>query len=235
MSDFVVGLDLGQAQDYTALTVLEKVPQSAMEEVVRVDGNMTYRKVEKVEKPTHYHVRHLERYPLGTLYPAIVGKVKDLLQMPTLRGAPLVLDATGCGRPVYDMFRAAGLKPIGVLITGGDTVNHTGGYWRVPKRDLVGAVQAPLQDKRLKFADSLPLGATLVQEMLAFKVKISDSAHDSYGSWRESEHDDLIFAVMLACWWAQRPVVQNNIPPSSGKRSLGLFHGRNGVHSVTGN
>ena len=33
MSNFTIGLDLGQAQDYTALVVLEKVPQSAMEEV----------------------------------------------------------------------------------------------------------------------------------------------------------------------------------------------------------
>jgi hypothetical protein len=204
LSNFTVGLDLGQSQDYTALTVLETIPQSAIEEVVRVEGNMTYRKMAKVEKPTHYHCRHLERYELGTLYPAIVSKVTTLMQTPALRGAKLVVDGTGVGRPVVDMFRAAGLKPVAVLITGGDVVNHEGGYWRVPKRDLVGAVQVPLQDKRLKFAENLPLASTLIQEMLNFKVKISESAHDSYGAWREGQHDDLILSVMLACWWARR-------------------------------
>jgi len=218
MSNFTIGLDLGQASDYSALTVLEKMPQHVMEEVVRVDGNRTCRSIESVEKPTHYHVRHLERYQLGTRYPEIVSKVASLLQTPVLRGATFVLDATGCGRPVYDMFEAAGLNPIGVLVTGGDTVTHEGGYWRVPKRDLVGAVQVPLQDKRLKFAEGLPLAPTLIQEMLNFKVKITESAHDTYGAWREGQHDDIIFSVMLACWWAQRKVYVNVVPPSSGYR-----------------
>jgi hypothetical protein len=69
---------------------------------------------------------------------------------------------------------------------------------------LVAAVQAPLQDGRLKFADALTLAPTLVQEMLSFQVKISDNAHDSYGAWREGAHDDLLLAVMLACWWPTR-------------------------------
>ena len=215
MSNLVVGLDLGQAQDYTALTVLEKVPQSAMEQQVRSEGGMSYTGMKRVEKPMHYHCRHLERYELGTLYPAIVTNVANLMQTPALRGATLVVDGTGVGRPVVDMFRAAGLKPVAVLITGGDVVNHEGGYWRVPKRDLVGAVQVPLQDKRLKFADSLALAPTLIQEMLNFKVKISESAHDSYGAWREGTHDDLILSVMLAAWWAQRPVPKPKQPSYS--------------------
>lgn len=183
MVNMVVGLDLGQSHDYTALAVVEKVSVA----------------------PVHLHCRHLERYPLGTRYPAIVEAVAEIMRSPQLRGAPLVVDATGVGRPVVDMFVAAGLKPISVLVTGGDAVSHEKGYWKVPKRDLVGAVQAPLQDKRLQFAASLALAQTLVGEMLNFRVKISDAAHDSYGAWRENENDDLIFAVMLAAWWAHRP------------------------------
>jgi hypothetical protein len=181
---------------------------------------MSYSGMLRAEKPAHYHVRHLERYPLGTLYPVIVTKIADLLQMPVLRGAKLVVDGTGVGRPVVDMFRAAGLKPIAVLITGGDKVNHEGGYWRVPKRDLVGAVQVPLQDKRLKFAENLPLASTLIQEMLNFKVKITESANDTYGAWREGQHDDLILSVMLAAWWAQRPVPEEMQPSISFGLSL---------------
>jgi hypothetical protein len=75
----------------------------------------------------------------------------------------------------------------------------------VPKRDLVASVQAALQSGTLKFAADLPLAPTLIQEMLNFRVTISDAGHDSYSAWRENQHDDLVLATMLAAWWAQRP------------------------------
>jgi hypothetical protein len=27
------------------------------------------------------------------------------------------------------------------------------------------------------------------------------TAHDSYEHWREGDHDDLVLAAALACWW----------------------------------
>ena len=40
---------------------------------------------------------------------------------PPLDGqAPLVVDQTGVGRPVVDLFREVGLKPIAVTLTAGD-------------------------------------------------------------------------------------------------------------------
>jgi hypothetical protein len=204
MNKYVMGLDLGQSQDYTALAVVERIPQYVFKEHMRRSlHGKRFRADERVELLPHLHCRHLERFPLGTLYPDIVTKVADMLRSPALAGAILVVDATGVGRAVVDMFRSARLRPVAVVITGGDAVSHDQYYWRVPKRDLVGAVQAPLQDKRLKFAEGLPLIPTLVQEMLNFKVKITDNAHDSYGSWREGVHDDLILSVMLASWAAQ--------------------------------
>lgn len=206
MHNFVVGLDLGQAADYTALAVLELVPQFAVEDVVHRTHGLPVPLVARarVEKPSRFDCRHLHRYALGTRYPEIVESVASMLSTPQLRGAALVVDGTGVGRPVVDMFREAGLKPVPVTITGGIAESHSDGYWHVPKRNLVGAVQAPLQDGRLKFAEGMPLVDTLVQEMLNFQVKITTSANDTYGAWREGTHDDLILAVMLAAWWGTR-------------------------------
>jgi hypothetical protein len=65
-----------------------------------------------------FQVGHLERLPLGTPYPAIVAHVGRLLTK--LPGGPeLVIDFTGVGRPIFDMFISSGISPIGVLITGG--------------------------------------------------------------------------------------------------------------------
>ena len=183
MIKFFVGLDLGQSQDYTALSILERL---------------------KNDKEYVYHVRHLERIR-GAPYPSIVDKTAKIMQSPGLkREASLVVDQTGVGAPVVDLFQQAGLKPIGVLIHGGDKASHEGESWRVPKRDLVGVLQVLLQTGRLKVASKLKLGPVLSQEMLNFKVKIDPmTAHDSYSAWREEDHDDLVLSVALAAWWGE--------------------------------
>src|SRR6201989_2750881 len=68
--------------------------------------------------PPIFQVGHLERLPLGTTYPAIVAHVTRLLtKLPD--HSELVIDFTGVGRPVFDMFVYSGISPIGILITGG--------------------------------------------------------------------------------------------------------------------
>jgi len=189
--NFILGLDLGQSQDYTALAILEQLEQ---EQAATVEGSRAAKKI------YHYHIRRLER-TRGTPYPQIVARVKEIVGK--LEGAVLVVDQTGVGAPVVDMFNQAALKPIGVLIHGGDRVTHEGSTWRVPKRDLVGVLQVLLQNQRLKVAPG-PLSDTLAKEMLGFKVKIDPlTAHDSYSAWREAEHDDLVLAVALACWYGE--------------------------------
>jgi hypothetical protein len=175
---FFVGLDLGQASDYTALSVIES-------------------------KEGQYQVRHLQRYKLGTPYPAVVADVVKV--MATLPDSILVVDNTGVGRPVVDLFRQAQLRLVAVTITGGDTAAFDGGAWRVPKRDLVGALAVKFQTGTLKIAEALPEAKTLVDELLNFKVKINlKTAHDSYEAWREGVHDDLVLSVALALWYASR-------------------------------
>jgi hypothetical protein len=88
-----------------------------------------------------------------------------------------------------------------IQITGGDSVTRDGDVTRVPKRDLVSAAQVALQSERLKIAAELPEAETLTRELQSFQVKISlDTAHDSYGAWREGAHDDLVLALCLALW-----------------------------------
>jgi len=186
MSDFYLGLDLGQASDFTAITVIERV----------------------AGEPTVYHLRHLERAKLGTPYPAIVARVKELIETPPLAGhCVVVADATGVGAPVIDLLRAARLRLAPVTITAGDIVSHdpASGVWRVPKRDLVFALLTALQTGALLIADGLALAPILIKELLGFKVRIDpQTAHDSYAAWREGEHDDLVLSAAMAIWYARR-------------------------------
>jgi len=182
MNRFFVGLDLGQAQDYTALSVVEVIPEKRGKKTVN-----------------NFQIRHLQRFPLGTPYPDIVKSVVSLLD--SIGKGELVVDATGVGRPVVDLLKKEDLYPIEIIIHGGDSTTHEGSIWRVPKRDLISTLTVAFQTGNLKIASALPDAKTLIDELLNFKVKINlKTAHDSYEAWRDGQHDDLVLSVALACW-----------------------------------
>jgi hypothetical protein len=188
-SDYVIGLDLGQRQDPTALIVLER---------------------QGVGTEATHDCRHIQRFPLGTSYPDIVREVSEMLTKPPLSTARLALaiDETGVGTPVVELFRAAKLRAAitAIHITGGSTVNEDKGITYVPKRELVGTVQVALQTNRLRIASQLPEAPRLVSELQDFRVTITEAANDTYGG-RQGSHDDLVLALALALW------VGGKVPP----------------------
>jgi hypothetical protein len=40
--------------------------------------------------------------------------------------------------------------------------------------------------------------------LVRLQVRIAAAANETFGVWREGQHDDLVLAVALACWWAER-------------------------------
>jgi hypothetical protein len=94
---------------------------------------------------------------------------------------------------------AASLNP--VLITVGHEVTiGDDGAWHVPKKELVSTLQVLLQSRRLLIAGRLPDAETLQRELLAFRVKITVARNETFESWRERDHDDLVLAVAMAAW-----------------------------------
>ena len=154
-------------------------------------------------------VRHLERIPLGTPYPAVVEYLGELLSHPRLgRNADLVVDATGVGTPVVDLLRDAGL-PCGltpVTITGGDTQSRDGTWWHVPKVDLLAGVRVLLEAGELRIARALPEAGNLVRELVDIRARPRRSGGTRLGADGHGQHDDLVMALALACWKAGRPM-----------------------------
>lgn len=208
----VIGVDLGQSRDYTAISILEKHQKFR---TAPFQGQK--------EGDPFYHVTFLERVKLGTPYPEQIKRVREIFNsVVKQRGIEptLVLDATGCGRPIYDEFKQSGFRPKGILIHGGDSVTRDGNLFNVPKRDLAAVLQMLYQQGRIKVSSKLPEAKTLTKELLNFKVKINlQTGHDSYEAWRGSEHDDLVLSVACAAWWCERlrgkgaigPVMVNGI------------------------
>ena len=150
-------------------------------------------------RPT-YRIRHLERLPLGTPYPVQVRAVIDRLERPpmdTLKPR-ILLDYTGVGRPVFEMFRQAGLKRAEpITITGGRETTETDFGFAVPKVTLVSRLQALLHSGDLRIPTALPDAKVLTRELQEFRVKYTDAGNATFNA-REGEHDDLVLALAIA-------------------------------------
>lgn len=197
----IIGVDLGQANDFTAITIVER-------------HNEMFQKAHDGRSPDvivrHHHLRHAQRLPLGTPYPDVaefvLQMVKELsVQTNTKIITPdLIVDGTGVGKPVVDMMRRAGLKPVAVAITGGREQNKINAHnYTVPKRDLVGSLIVTFQESRLKLSSGLPFIQELLHELMNFKARVSASGNEQFDAWRESIHDDLVLATALAVWFGE--------------------------------
>jgi hypothetical protein len=178
---YVIGLDLGKQSDPTALSV------------VSAEG--------------HNHARldlvHLERYPLGTPYTSVANRVAALVRDPRLLSPELVVDAGGVGGAVADILAAEGILFVPVTLTGGQKARYEGGSWRVPKPELVAALDVALTTRRLKVAQGLLLWPALREELLAFRRKIDlKTAHVCFEHHTASGHGELVIATALAVWKA---------------------------------
>lgn len=194
---YYVGVDLGQSQDYTAIAVVERAELKGAWD----PEEFAWRKVVKLR------LRHLERVPLGTPYTEVVERAALVTRAPQIvECCELVVDATGVGRPVVDLLRKTRLggKIIPVTFTGGNTERCTNGYYGVPKRDLITRLQILLQRGTLQIAAGMEYGPALVKEMADMRVKMTRSGYEQFEAWREGTHDDLVFAVALACWRAEK-------------------------------
>src|SRR5689334_19812351 len=70
-ANYIIGVDLGQVQDYTAFCILEYVwGQDTIE----------YQWLTRRDLPdeqVRYNILHLERFPLGTPYPQQIALIKE--------------------------------------------------------------------------------------------------------------------------------------------------------------
>ena len=195
MDSYFVGVDLGQRQDFTAIAVVERTELTGEWDAA----------VWAYRKEVALRLRYLERITLGTPYPEVADRVAEVMRSRQLAGrAQLIVDGTGVGAPVVDLLRREeslrGMRA--ATITSGERESYSDGYYRIPKRDLIVGLQVLLQQGELQIAKRIPYRDELMGEMSAMRVKVTTAGHEQYGAWREGSHDDLVFAVSLACWGA---------------------------------
>ncbi|MHB8611196.1 MAG: hypothetical protein ACYDAL_02045 [Candidatus Dormibacteraceae bacterium] len=189
----ILGCDIGQAVDPTAIVVVE----SYKPEPTRPD-----------DRPqVEFLIRWVERVPLGTSYVDVVERIAAVSEQAQLldRRVLIVVDVTGVGKPIFDMLRRRCRVPLrGITFTAAsDEISPHPHQIRVPKRDLVTALEVVLEGRRLHTHPHIALAEDLRAELQAFEVNLSARGHDSYEAAR-GKHDDLVMALCLAVWWGSR-------------------------------
>jgi hypothetical protein len=187
---FTCGVDLGQSMDPTAIIVLHAT-RTSLETWTTNEIAHTI----KQDMEEHFDVVHGERLKLGTSYPEIVAHVRDVLARPPLRdGCELVIDESGVGRAVGDMFDATGLQPIRVSITAGTDAKELDGArrWSVAKSLLISGVDARLHSGELRFAAELAEAHALAEELKDFQRHLTSAGRATYQA-RTGKHE-------TSCW-----------------------------------
>jgi hypothetical protein len=171
-----------------------------------------------------YLCRMLRKWALGTSYISVCNDVRKLCAHPMLnvdsagviRPPTLVIDATGLGKPIFDIFTSArvGARLIGIVITGGNKVrqdeDHKNLYY-VPKIFLVNTIQSLLQSARLDFPPKLrdpvtgeDMQAALIDELKSFRQEQAVSAKRGKVSTsfeaEEGSKDDVLMAASYAAF-----------------------------------
>jgi hypothetical protein len=210
--DIWIGLDLGQLTDYTAAAVVRRTlaldPITGWAERSH-SGHSLYR----------FDVLAIRRYPLGTPYHAIVAHVTTQLQRAEMgRNPRLVVDATGVGNAVVEMFRTAlarlpSVECHAVTITAGRSWSVVAPRtYHVAKLELVGSIRAALESGRLKVPAQLEHAELLKRELADFRVKISEAGNELFSA-REGAHDDLVLSVCLPIWLAGMRWMEMHVDP----------------------
>jgi hypothetical protein len=185
MGAVIVGVDIGQRRDPTAIAVVEQEERRGTE--------------------IHHIARHLERLPLGTPYPAVAERVVAVVggvHAVTSGEAPtLYVDATGVGTPIVDTLRAAGVadlaRLLAVYFNHGDRRKVERDEIKLGKAWLVSRMQALLQSGLLHLPRTAE-AEVLAKELLDYEIRVTEDANDRYGAFRVGAHDDLVTALGLA-------------------------------------
>src|SRR5215212_3863536 len=78
---------------------------------------------------------------------------------------------------------------------------RTHGYWSVPKKDLVFPTVAAFQQGKIRIAKDIKDRDALAHELKNYSRTTNIATGGmQFEPWRESDHDDLLFAVCLSLW-----------------------------------
>jgi len=150
-----------------------------------------------------YRIGLLERLALHTPYPAIAARISDIVRRLPRGRTTVIVDRTGA-HAAYDMLVEKGLSPIGLTISGGDSVHWDRRYVTVPKMRLLTGLVSICHRGELEISKRLPDYVELRRQLQNIGTMATDAGTGE--TWRARRgHDDLVSAVSMAVCYLENP------------------------------
>ena len=146
-------------------------------------------------------LRHIESPALGTPYPDVAARAREVAQHPRMAGrCTFVMDANGPGAGAMSLFTNPKFPAplIAMKATGGQEARPTEGGYNVPKPMLLDRLEYVLRTKKLRIAVA-PWTEQLIRELTMVKRELQPSGYVTYST---PIHDDMVMATAMAVWWA---------------------------------
>ncbi len=199
VDEMKMGIDLGQANDSTAIMVVRKIRRP----IAVVDGDASTLSPDLRQKlgPAKFFVEYAKRLPLGMGYVEQAQFVKALWMEPKYRRCEIVGDRTGVGRAALDIFTAMFNMPVTrVSITSGRVEGKDkDGSLTVPKVELLSALFAVFQKKALNISPTLADFKEIMLQMQNLHAQLTPGGSVTYNA-AGSFHDDFCIAAALALY-----------------------------------
>ncbi len=200
MNEWIISTDIAKAYDRTTIGVFQK--RNEYREDGRSVSYLLWRDLKMEEQMPYMELgRYMCRLDLNT----------------ELHGNnDLVVDSTGVGEAVCDIFEEMGLNPERIIFTGGEkarvrTSSSTGfGSFaprrtlNVPKNELIDTLKLAVEQRRLRIAPGITFEQDIKKQFSHFIEMETRTKKTTYGNDNPEVHDDIVISAAMAVWYFLR-------------------------------
>ena len=127
----------------------------------------------------------------------------------------LIVDSTGVGEAVCDIFESMGLSPNRIIFTGGEharvrTATKTFGNFaprrtlNVPKNEMIDTLKIALEQRRIRTAKGIAYEEDIVKQFSHFQQMQTRTGKLTYNNDSPEIHDDIVVMYAMAAWYFLR-------------------------------
>ena len=127
----------------------------------------------------------------------------------------LVVDSTGVGEAVCDIFEDMGLQPERIIFTGGESAKVRtatkgfGGFAprrtiNVPKNELVDTLKLATEQRRLRISPNIAFKEDIERQFSHFIEMLTRTKKTTYNNDNPEIHDDIVVTAAMAVWYFLR-------------------------------
>ena len=152
------------------------------------------------------------RFPLSTPFHAVLTYLQTRATPWPSEPYTLITDASGIGDVLIEDMRREGLRPEGIVITGGGSATkdeRDPHIWHVARNILVTTLKQRLGTS-LTLRCSTEMAVLIAKEAANMQYSITSALHIQTEP-RQGKHDDLLLSVAMGVWFGQ-----NQGPPAAG-------------------